>query len=141
MALLRWDPMRSLRSRDDAFESLFRDLFEQGEAVLEPAAEVSEADGEIVVKMSVPGVDKDQLQVTVENDVLTVRGEHRKEEEKKGKNFYRQEIRYGAFQRAVPLPGEVDSSKTKADLKNGMLTVRLPKSQQPRGRQVQVQVG
>jgi len=141
MALLRWDPMRSLRSRDDAFETLFRDFFDRGETVLEPAADVSEADGEVVVKISVPGVDKDQLHVTVEDDVLTIRGEHRKEEEKKGKNFYRQEIRYGAFQRSIPLPVEVDSSKSKADLKNGMLTVRLPKSERPRGRQVQVQVG
>jgi len=141
--LTRWDPFRALRSRDDVveFDDLVRDLFGRSEGVLEPAIEVSEGDGEVVVKAVVPGVEKDQLHVTVEDDRLTVRGEIRKEEEKKGKSYFRREIRYGTVQRSVALPVEVDGEKAKADLKNGVLIVRIPKSTKARSREVQVQVG
>jgi HSP20 family protein len=95
----------------------------------------------MTVKMEVPGVEKDQIQLTVADDHLTVRGETRKEKEEKKKNYYRQEIRYGAFQRTVALPVEVDAAKAKAELKNGLLTVTLPKSSQPKAREVKVAVG
>lgn len=140
-ALTRWDPFRMLRSRDDDFEDLVREMFGRREGgPLEPAIEVSEVDGEVVVKAAVPGVEKDQLHVSVDDDVLTIRGEVRKEEEKKGRNFYRQEIRYGAIQRSVALPVEVDGAAAKAELKNGLLTIHIPKSQKPRSREVKVQV-
>jgi HSP20 family protein len=144
MSLIRWEPFSVLRRREDAFDDLFRDFFrramppEEGAAV--PAAEVSESDGEVTVKIEVPGVEKDQIHLAVADDVLTVRGETRKESEEKRKNYYRQEIRYGAFQRAVPLPVEVDPGKASARLKNGVLTVILPKSAQPKAREVKVTV-
>ena len=142
--LTRWDPFRALRSRGEEvvdFDDLVRDLFGRAEGVLEPAIDVSEAEGEVVVKAAVPGVEKEQLHVSVENDRLTVRGETRKEEEKKGKNYFRREIRFGTIQRSVTLPVEVDGDKAKAELKNGMLTIRIPKSSKARSRDVQVQVG
>ena len=83
----------------------------------------------------------DGVQLTVADDRLTVRGETRKEQEEKKKHYYRQEIRYGAFQRSVGLPVEVDAAKAKAELKNGLLTVTLPKSSQPKAREVKVAVG
>ncbi len=144
MAIVRWDPFRLLRRREDVFEDLFRDFFrriEEGDVTLEPPAEVAESNGEVTVKLAVPGVEKDQIQVTVADDVLTVRGEARKESEEKKKNFYRREIRYGAFQRTVPLPVEVDSTKAAAELKNGVLKITLPKSKQPKAREVKVAVG
>jgi HSP20 family protein len=95
----------------------------------------------VIVKMEVPGVDKDKLQLTVSDDVLTVRGESRKESEEKKKSYYRQEIRYGAFQRAVALPVEVDAAKATAELKNGVLNVKLPKSGHPKAREIKVAVG
>jgi HSP20 family protein len=145
MSLIRWEPFRALRRRDDVFDELFRDVLrrpfpEEAEA-LEPAVDVSESDGEVIVKMEVPGVEKDQLHLTVSEDRLTVRGETRKETEEKRKNYYRQEIRYGAFQRSVPLPVEVDAAKASAELKNGMLKVALPKSRQPKAHEVKVAVG
>lgn len=145
MSLIRWEPFRALRGRDDMFDEFFRDVFRrpmfEDAEVLEPAADVAESDGEVVVKMQVPGVEKDQLQLTVSDDHLTVRGETRKETEEKRKNYYRQEIRYGAFQRSVPLPVEVDGAKAHAELKNGMLKVTLPKSKQPKAHEVKVAVG
>ena len=143
MSLIPWQPFRSLRRRDDVFEDLFREFFrgaslEAGPLV--PAAEVAESDGEVTVKMEVPGVEKDGIQLSVSEDSLTVRGETRKEREEKRKNYYREEIRYGAFQRTVALPAEVDGAKASAELKNGVLKVTLPKSKQPKGHEVKVNV-
>jgi HSP20 family protein len=145
MSLVRWEPFRALRRREDPFDDLFREFFRRPileEAdVIEPAAEVAESEGEVTVKMEVPGVEKDHLQLTVSDDRLIVRGEVRKESEEKRKHYYRQEIRYGAFQRSVPLPVEVDAAKASAELKNGMLKVTLPKSTHPKAQEIKVAVG
>jgi HSP20 family protein len=145
MSLIPWDPFRGPRRRDDVFDQLFREffrrpMFEEGE-LLEPAVDVAESDGEVTVKMEVPGVEKDQLHLTVSEDHLTVSGETRKESEEKRKNYYRQEIRCGAFQRSVPLPVEVDAAKAHAELKNGVLRILLPKSKQPKAQEIKVAVG
>jgi len=138
-SLVRWDPFRALRRRDDVFEDLFREVFGPGEQeLMEPAAEVAESDSEVTVKMAIPGVEKEQIQISVDDRTLTVRGEVKKETEEKKKNFYRQEIRYGSFQRALSLPCEVDGAKAKADLKNGMLKIVMPKSQQPKAQKISV---
>jgi HSP20 family protein len=143
MSLIPWEPFRALRRRDDAFEDVFRDFFRGmpfEEAALMPAAEVAESDGEVTVKLEIPGVEKDQIELNVADDELTVRGETRKETEEKKKNYYRQEIRYGSFQRTVPLPVEVDAAKASAELKNGVLKVTLPKSKHPKAHNVKVAV-
>ena len=144
MSLIRWEPFRA-RRREDPFEDFFRDFLRrpilEEPDVIEPAAEVAESDGEVTVKMEVPGVEKDQLQLTVADDRLTVRGEMHKESEEKRKNYHRQEIRYGTFQRSVPLPVEVDAAKASAKLKNGMLEITLPKSRQPKAQEIKVTVG
>ena len=141
MALALWDPFRTMR-RDEPFDDLFRELFRRsGEGGgFEPAAEVAESDGEVTVKLQVPGVEKDQLTISVADDVLTVRGEVRKETEEKRKNYLRQEIRYGTFQRSVGLPVEVDAARTTAELKNGVLKVTLPKSRQPKAQHIKIAV-
>jgi HSP20 family protein len=143
MSLMRWEPFRALRRPDDAFEEMFRDFFRRTpseEATMMPAAEVAESEGEVTVKLEIPGVDKDHLELTVADDELTVRGETRKETEEKKKSYYRQEIRYGSFQRTVPLPVEVDGAKASAELKNGVLKVTLPKSKHPKAHSVKVAV-
>jgi HSP20 family protein len=131
-SLMRWDPFNVLRGGGEQFEDFFRDVFgREGAGPVEPPIEVAESEGDVTVKLLVPGV---------ENNVLTVRGETRKEEEEKKKNYYRQEIRYGAFQRAVRLPAEVEGTKASADLKNGTLKITLPKSEQPKAQQIKVAV-
>ncbi len=140
--VMQWDPFRALRRRNDGFEEFFRDLFAAPAdgAPIEPAVEISETDKDVVVKVQVPGVEKDQMTINLTDDHLSVRGEVHKEHEEKKKNFYRQELRYGAFERVLGLPAEVDGTKAKADLKNGVLTVTMPKSQQPKAHQVKVEV-
>jgi HSP20 family protein len=144
MSLIPWEPFRSLRRRDDAFDELFREMFrrpmfEAGD-VLEPAVDVAESDGEVIVKVEVPGVEKDHLHLTVADDHLTVRGETRKESTEKRKNYYRQEICTGSFQRTVGLPVEVDAAKAHAELKNGVLRIAMPKSKQPKAQEIKVAV-
>ncbi len=137
-ALAHWNPFRSIAGREDAFDDLVREFFGKPEGELMPPVEVAESDADVTVKMAVPGVDKDQISISVDDHVLNVRGESKKETEEKKKNYYRQEIRYGSFARAVRLPAEVDADKAAADLKNGMLKVTLPKSKTPKAQQVKI---
>lgn len=139
-ALTNWNPFRALERREDVFEDLMRDFFGRGEGgdTLVPPVEVAESDGELTVKMAVPGVEKDKITISVDDHTLSVRGESRKESEEKKKNYYRQEIRYGSFARTVRLPAEVDAAKAAADLKNGMLSIRLPKTKNPKAQQIKI---
>lgn len=139
-ALAHWNPFRALEHPEHAFDEFMRDLFnrsERGEALL-PPVEVAEAEKEVTVTLAVPGVEKEKLDISVDDHVLTVRGEHRKEKKEEKKNYHRQEIHYGSFARSVRLPAEVDAGKATADLKNGMLTVHLPKSANPKAQPIKV---
>ena len=137
--LTHWNPFRSLAGREESFDDFVREFFGRTDgAEIMPPIEVAESDGEVTVKMAVPGVEKDQISITVDDHTLNVRGETKKETEEKKKNYYRQEIRYGSFARAVRLPTEVDAGKTAAELKNGMLTITLPKSKAPKAQTIAV---
>lgn len=138
-ALTHWNPFRSIEGQEDAFQDFVREFFgKSGNNELMPAIDVAESEGEVTVKMAVPGVDKDQISISVDDHVLNVRGESKKETEEKKKNYYRQEIRYGSFARAVRLPAEVDAGKTAAELKNGMLKITLPKSKSPKAQSIKI---
>jgi HSP20 family protein len=138
-ALTHWNPFRSIEGQEDAFQDLVREFFGKTEGGnLLPPVEVAESEGDVTVKMAVPGVEKDQISISVDDHVLNVRGESKKETEEKKKNYYRQEIRYGSFARAVRLPAEVDASKTAAELKNGMLKITLPKSKTPKAHAIKI---
>lgn len=135
-------PSLGLARRDDVFADLFRDFLGIGDTdlALQPAADISESDAEITVKLQVPGVGKEDLKVTATDDSLTVRGETRKETDTNEKNVHRQEIRYGAFQRTMALPADVDPAGTRAELENGVLTVTLPKAAQSKAKRIDVAV-
>jgi HSP20 family protein len=137
-ALTHWSPFRSIEGREDAFQDLVREFFGKPEGELMPPVDVAESDVEVTVKMAVPGVDKDHISISVDDQVLSVRGESKKETEEKKKNYYRQEIHYGSFARAVRLPAEVDAGKTAAELKNGMLKITLPKSKTPKAQSIKI---
>ena len=105
-----------------------------------PAVDVYEKDGKVHVETAIPGVDAKDVEVTVDGGVLTLRGksEHRSEVDEK--NYYRKEVRYGAFQRQVPLPTPVIGEKAEASVENGVLHVAIPKakSEKPKGIKVEV---
>ncbi|HEX5368200.1 MAG TPA: Hsp20/alpha crystallin family protein [Dehalococcoidia bacterium] len=141
--LTRWDPFTDLRSTMDR---LFDEGFSRPWRVIPSVeyrdatfpVEVSQTDGEIEVKASLPGVKPDEVDITVTNDVLTIKAEHKDTVEDQKRDYYRREIHYGAMQRSLSLPVSVDSDKAEARFENGELTLRLPKADAVRPKQIKV---
>jgi HSP20 family protein len=94
-----------------------------------PRVNVSETEKEIQVTAELPGIDEKDVEVTLEDDTLRIKGEKKQEKEEKGKNYHRIEHSYGSFERVIPLPVEVLSDKVNASFKKGLLTVTMPKSE------------
>ena len=103
-----------------------------------PSVDVSETAKEVIVKAELPGIDPKEIDVSVNGDVLTLRGERKKEEEKKGENFHRLERRYGTFARSIRLPAEVDVNKVSAEYKDGILTINLAKTKESSVKKIEV---
>ena len=125
--LLSWDPWQSGSTRkSDAAETL-------------PARfDVKETEEAFVLRGDLPGVAKDKLELTLEDNVLTVSGSRDAEEKKEGDNYYVYERRYGSFSRSFRLPEHADASKVDADLKDGVLTISIPKKPEAQPRKIQV---
>jgi HSP20 family protein len=144
MALVRWEPFEGLTSLRRDMDRLFEEFMgrapsRMGESTGEPAVEVSDTPEAVIVKAQMPGVSKDHIQVDVTDDVLTLRGEMKEEETKEEQNYHRREFRYGRFARSIPLPAMVQSDRATAQLKEGILEVRIPKSEKSKARQIQIQ--
>jgi HSP20 family protein len=149
MAIVRWEPIRDLMSLQERMNRLFDESFRGTRGNEEdwalggswaPAVDIFEKDGNIVLKAELPGIDPKSVDVRVENNVLTLRGERKFEEEVKRDNFHRVERAYGTFTRSFTLPTAVDTGKIKADLKEGVLKVTLPKREEAKPKQIQVEV-
>jgi HSP20 family protein len=145
MSMIRWEPFDEMMSIRESMDRLFEDFFSRrprtaGPLVWQPALEVYETDNEVVVKAELPGIDPKSVNVTVTAEGLTIKGEAKSEHEDKGRNYYRRELRYGAFQRTVALPNEVKSDETKATFKHGILEVKIPKAERVRPKTVAVAV-
>lgn len=145
MSIIRWEPFDEMMSLRESMDRLFEDFFSRrprsaGPLVWQPAVEVFETDNEVVVKAELPGIDPKSVNVTVTPEGLSIKGEARAEHEEKGRNYYRRELRYGAFQRTIPLPSEVRSEDTKASFRHGILEVKIPKTERVRPRTVKVEV-
>jgi HSP20 family protein len=125
------------------FDSLWRGELDLGErlgGVWMPDLDVEETDDAIVVRADVPGVKGKDLDITVTGGVLTIKGEKREEKEERSKRQHVVERTYGSFTRSIDLPEEVDTAKVKAECKEGVLTVTLPKKPGARPRQIKVDV-
>lgn len=103
-----------------------------------PKVDVIDRDDEVVIRADVPGVDKDDLEVSVSNNTVTIMGETKREEKEEKGDFYRCEISRGAFARTVPLPGDVDIDNVKARFKAGVLELTMPKIEKSRRRSVEI---
>lgn len=125
------------RHMNDLFDSFFDDFergfdrplpgFARGSRDLTPRMDVSETDTEVVVSADLPGLEEKDLQVTVDQGLLTLRGVRQEEREEKKRSYHLMERSYGEFQRAIPLPAGIDEGRIKAAFKKGVLTVHLPK--------------
>jgi HSP20 family protein len=147
MAVVKWDPFRELDEIQSRFNCLLHgrtarqtDDDEMPFADWSPAADVQETDTEYLIKADLPDVAKEDLKLQMEEGVLTLQGERRKEKEEDGKRFYKIERQYGKFVRRFALPIEVDAARVKADFNNGVLSVHLPKSQTAIPRAIDVKI-
>ena len=148
MTLIRWTPFREL---DDIFarcSPLFRHRpaagadadDETGTPAWTPVANISETDAEYLIKAELPEVAREDVKVTIDDGVITIRGERRKEAEQKDEKVHRIESFYGSFARSFRLPEDADVAAIQAESKNGVLKVRVPKQPAARARTVEVQV-
>lgn len=146
MVLDRWDPFRELRRMEETMDRLWRGL---GPTAGGPNSDVENwgipldviRDGDnLVVKASLPGVKPSDINVTIEDSVLTVSGKTSTEEEQKEGNYLMRERRTGSFQRSIRLPDTIDSSKAESSYESGVLTIRLPKTEASKPKQLKIDV-
>ncbi len=144
MTLMRWDPWEEFRSIRRAMDRLWDELTgrrEPGTLVEEVytfPVDVYETADALVVKAALPGLRPEDVDISVQGDQLTIRGEYRQEAEEEKGNYHRRELRYGAFARRIPLPVQVDADKAEATFEHGLLTVTLPKTPEVRPKSIRV---
>src|SRR5947207_12116683 len=146
--LTRWEPFREMEDLQNRLSTFFsRAPMRRGngkESITlpewTPLADITEDDREYVIKAELPELRKEDVKVTVENGVLTMSGERKFEKEEKKKKFHRVERGYGTFVRSFTLPDDADANRVKAEFKNGLLTVHLPKSEHAKPKQIEVNV-
>lgn len=140
--LIRWEPAREFMTLREAMDHLFDDAFTRPLSVRDgwsgPAVDMYQTDDEVVVKASIPGFKADDVQINVTGDILTLRGEIKREEEKKDKAWHIREQRWGSFERSVAMPTAVVADKAKAEFENGILTVTLPKAEEVKPKTITV---
>ncbi|HZS96527.1 MAG TPA: Hsp20/alpha crystallin family protein [Terriglobales bacterium] len=146
--ITRWDPFREFSTLQDRMNRLFRESYgpEGREETLNntsfaPPVDVYEDEHSVNLKIEVPGVDEKDIDVRIENNVLTVHGERKFEKEEKQENFRRVERQYGSFTRTFTLPSTVDAEKVAASYDKGILKIALPKKAEAKPKQIKVNVG
>lgn len=140
MALIRWRPTTDLWDPFAGLDELRREVNRAFETAFAPALDVVEEKENFLVKMDLPGLTKADVTVTLHDNFLTVKGERKHEVEKKDTNFYHRERVYGTFARTIELPTRVDSGKVLATFHDGVLHVTLPKSEEAKPKEIQVNV-
>jgi HSP20 family protein len=149
MSIVRWDPLRELEEVSNRLNSMFSRsslaTSENGKDTMTtfdwaPSVDISETADEFLVKAELPEVKKEDVKVSLDGGVLRIEGERKQEKEEKGKKFHRVERSYGSFLRSFSLPENIDDAKVQAEFKDGVLNVRLPKSQQAKPKSVQVKI-
>ncbi|TAJ07986.1 MAG: Hsp20/alpha crystallin family protein [Nitrospirae bacterium] len=148
-AITRWDPFKELEDMQSRLNTMFgrapvRKNGDKEEAMTvaewAPLVDITEDDKEYLIKAELPEVKKEDIKLTVDEDVLTITGERKYEKEEKGKKYHRVERAYGSFMRSFTLPEDADASKVSADCKDGLLKVHLPKSEKAKPKSIEVKV-
>jgi HSP20 family protein len=145
MDMVKWNPFRELEQMQARINRMLGDpgaRFDEPFAFAdwEPAVDIQETDNEFAVKADLPDVKKEDIKVELANGVLTIEGERKKEKEEKGKKFHRIERQYGQFVRRFALPADIDGTTVKAEFKDGVLNVHVPKSPNGKPKTVEVKV-
>lgn len=140
MTLIRWNPFRTLASLPLEVERFFEDFGLSNDTVWVPSVDVTETDDAYELKAELPGLKKEDIHVSVEDNVLCLKGEKKQESESKTKSVHRIERMYGKFERSFRLPNGVKANEIKAKYENGILTVRLPKSEEAKRKEIPVTI-
>ena len=150
MAIVRWEPFRDLVTVQERMNRIFEEAFRGASRGTDdewalggswaPVVDIYEAEGDLVLKAELPGVDPKDVDVRVENNVLTLRGERKFESDVKREQYHRVERDYGSFSRSFTLPNAVDTDKIKAEYKDGVLRVTLPQREEAKPKQIAVAV-
>jgi HSP20 family protein len=148
MAIVRWEPFRDLMSLQERMNRLFDesvgrlrgadDSLDSG--AWSPAVDIYETEHDIVLKAELPEVNQKDIDIRLENNTLTLKGERQFHKETKEENYHRVERAYGAFSRSFTLPATVDQEKIKAEYKDGILKITLPKKEESKPKQIQVAI-
>ena len=144
--LTRWDPYREFSSVQDRLNRLFNASFNEGRdeslatSTFAPAVDVYEDEHNSTLKIEVPGIDEKDIDVRIENNVLTIHGERKFEKEEKEENYRRIERQYGSFTRTFTLPNTVDTESVSANYEKGVLKVKLAKKAEAKPKQIKVNV-
>jgi HSP20 family protein len=144
-AMTRWDPFREMETFREAMDRMFDEPWRsqaglglQRSEGFPLALDVAEDNSAYIVKASIPGVDPEQIEITLTDNVLTIKGETKSEQDSGDKNYHVRERRFGSFMRSVTLPMPVDTEKVEATHENGVLTLRLPKTEAVKPKRISV---
>ena len=149
MNLVKWDPFREMEDVVDRFNRILSSRStlpgDAGKEIMTtadwaPVVDISETNDEYLIKAELPGIEKKDIKVTINEGVLTMHGERKQEKEEKGKRFHRIERSYGSFVRTFSIPDDVDETRVKAEHKDGMMYLHMPKSEKAKPKSIEVKV-
>jgi len=147
MAIVRWDPFRDLMNLQDEVNTLFRRSFFRGAerpatvetaATWAPALDMYESEDKLTVEVELPGLEAKDIEISLEDDILHIKGERKFEGEVKEENYHRIERAYGYFERNIPLPRKVDEEKVAASVTGGVLRIEMPKATETKPKQIPI---
>jgi HSP20 family protein len=145
MEMMPWRPFRSLSNLQEEVNRLFDDFWgrrktgEMGRFIT-PTIDMEETEKEIILKAEIPGIDPEDVDLSISGNNLIIKGERKQEREEEKKNYHLKECSYGAFYRSVPLPAEVELDKVAANYKKGILSITLPKSPEALPKQIKIDI-
>ena len=135
----------SIRTRDSVFDDLFNELYSlptsflsKSGVDLSPRIDISETDGEYKIEAELPGINQKEIDVKIDNNILTIKGKKEDVKEEKEKNYHLRERYYGAFQRSISLPNNIEPEKIKARFENGVLNISVPKSDKRTPKKIEI---
>lgn len=146
MTLVRWRPLRDVVGIRDDMDRLFHNFFgpEWNGTTLDspwqPSMDLAENENDVVITAELPGIGKEDVKLSMQDNVLVIRGEKKQERTEKDESFHRVERSYGTFQRSIVLPTAVDSKKIKAHFNNGVLKITLPKAEEAKRKEIPISV-
>lgn len=145
MTLIKWEPKHEIDNFFDRFTNTFGWPLNGGQELITtsdwtPRVDISETDNEFIIKAEIPDVKKEDIKVSVENGIFSIKGERKQEKEEKGKKIHRIERSYGSFFRSFSLPDNVDDTKIKATHKDGILSLQIPKSEKAKNKNIEIKI-